>query len=338
MRILVSGYHNPHYLTITEYIESAVGSLGHEVIAFNDRDHIIPGRLRKKLGILQKFSLAIINRNLVRLVKETQPHLILVTGGHRISRKSLRTLREGKFCLVLWTTDPLRSSDIMFITAPYYDHVFCQGTEFVEALNALGLNGSHWLPMACDPEIHHNVGLTNEEMRTFGKDVSFVGSYYPRRAEYLEKLNGYNLGIWGPGWENLPMDSPLRSALMGSYTMPETWRKIYSASKIILSIHYQDEHLRVFQASPRVFEALGCGAFVLTDQQKDVLALFEDGEHLVSFSDARDLIEKVDFFLNHFEQRQVIAEQGKLEVLKKHTYRHRLTELLAIIGPFPASA
>jgi spore maturation protein CgeB len=338
MRILLSGYHNPHYLTVTEYIERSVRSLGHELISFNDRKHIIPGRLRKKIGILQKVSVAVINRGLVKLATQTQPHLILVIGGHRITRQSLSTLRKSGSCLVLWTTDVPHTSDMMFTTAPLYNQIFCQGTEYVQALANLGIVGLHWLPMACDPEIHCNVSVSNEEIAKFGKDIAFVGSYYPRRAEFLEKLSDYNLGIWGPGWENLPTHSPLRRALMGSYTTPETWRKIYSASKIVLSIHYQDEHFPVFQSSPRVFEALSCGAFVLTDKQKDVLALFRDGEHLVSFSDVCELVERVEFFLAHLEQRQVIAQRGKQEVLERHTYRHRLTELLANIRPMSTSA
>jgi spore maturation protein CgeB len=80
-----------------------------------------------------------------------------------------------------------------------------------------------------------------------------------------------------------------------------------------------------------VFEALACGTFVLTDSQRDVLALFKDGEHLAAFTDARDLRQKVTYFLARPEVRNRIATGGRREVLKKHTYTRRLETLLRVV-------
>jgi len=335
VKILISGYHNPHYLTVTEYIERAVRQLGHEVIVFNDRDHLIPGRLRKRWAPLQSISVAAINVNLIRLAERTRPGMIVVTGGHRITRGGLRTLIRKGFRVVLWTTDLPQAEDLMRTTAFDYHSVFCQGTEYVEIFRELGIPEARWLPMACEPQIHHPVQLTEEEGRRFGSDVVFVGSYYPWRADYLKYLAGLNLAIWGPGWEKLPTDSPLRAFIRGAHTPPETWTKIYSASKIVLSVHIQDpqRQFNVYQSSPRIFEALACGAFVLTDRQPDVLSLFRDGEHLVAFSDAEDLRQKTHYFLSCPEERHRIAEAGRQEVLNKHTYIQRLQTLLSVAGP-----
>jgi len=87
----------------------------------------------------------------------------------------------------------------------------------------------------------------------------------------------------------------------------------------------------VYQASPRVFEALACGAFVLTDTQQDVLSLFKDGEHLAVFADASDLRQKVSYFLARPEERNRIAAGGRREVLNKHTYTRRLETLLRVV-------
>ena len=43
MKVLVIGYHNPHYQTITEYIERAVALLGNELHVFDVGRRIIPG-------------------------------------------------------------------------------------------------------------------------------------------------------------------------------------------------------------------------------------------------------------------------------------------------------
>ena len=159
----------------------------------------------------------------------------------------------------------------------------------------------------------------------------------------LQAVLRHHPALWGPGWDVLPQTSPLRACIRGAHTQPGIWTKIYSATKIVLSIHYCDSenHFPVHQASPRVFEAMACGAFVLTDRQKDVLSLFKDGEHLVTFSDDADLDRKIAFFLEHADERQRIATAGRQEVLKNHTYENRLSRLLARMeataSPFPAS-
>jgi len=47
MKVLISSYHNPNFVTISEYIEEAIRALGHRLYVFNDRNHLIPGRIRK---------------------------------------------------------------------------------------------------------------------------------------------------------------------------------------------------------------------------------------------------------------------------------------------------
>lgn len=336
MKILVSGYHNPHYLTVTEYIERAIRQLGHELVVFNDRDHILPGRLRQRLPLLQTLSLTAINRRLVRLAMRARPDLILVTGGHRILRGALNTLRRHGFHLVLWTTDHPRSDDRMQTTAEFFHHVFCQGSEYVNIFRRLGIHAC-WLPMACDPELHHPVAVSEEDRARYGADVAFVGSYYPWRAELLSALPGVDLGIWGPGWERLPSDSPLHASRRGAHTPPGSWIKIYACSKVVLALHNGGAAgpYPVHQASPRVFEALGCGAFVIADSQRDVRSLFEDAKHLVVFRDAQDLRNKVSFFLSNDDARRSIAAAGRRAVLQHHTYVRRVASLLEAIAIFP---
>lgn len=330
MRILISGYHNPHYLTVTEYIERAVAALGHELVVFDDRLILFPGVLEDRLPPLRSISRAVLNRRLVALVRRTAPDVVVVTGGHEITRRCVRRMAGLGARVVLWTTDPPRAEDRMLTTAADYDRVYCQGTEYIEILAARGVGGARWLPMACDPQIHRRPHLSEEERRRYAVDIAHVGSHYPCRAAMLSALNGFDLGIWGPGWERLPPGSPLRARLRGAHTAPETWLKIYRASRMVIAVHYRDPEggFPVHQASPRVFEALACGAFLLTDRQRDVLALFRDGEHLVSFSDAEDLRRKAAFFLAHPEERRRIAAAGRREALRRHTYAHRIRSLL----------
>lgn len=331
MKILFSGYHNPQFVTISEYMEGAIRALGHDLIVFDDRQHIIPGRVRQRIQWLHQYDLRHINKEIVSLALETRPDISIITGGHRITSQSVEMLKDSGVCTALWTIDaPLNFQPIIDV-APLYDHIFCQGTEAVELLDRAGIEGAQWLPVACDPNVHKPGELSPEEKRHYGNDVVFAGSYYPNRAELFEGLTDFDLGIWGPGWEKLEPQSTVRGCLKGAHTPPSEWLKIYGASKIVLAIHYRDQEGRVpvYQASPRIFEALACGAFVISDNQRDVFSLFHDGEHLVGFTDPDDLIAKITYYLDHPLERKEIARRGREEVLTNHTYVQRIQKLLS---------
>lgn len=334
MKILFSGHHNPHFFTISEYLEMAIASLGYELFVFEDRQHLIPGRIRSRSAFLHWLDLNIINRKLLAMAKSVKPDIAIVTGGNRIAAKTIRHFKRLGIATVLWTTDPPLHFEPLVTAATSYDAIFCQGTEAIELLARAGIGGARWLPMACDPEVHHPVSCSAAEKKKYGSDIVFVGSHYPDRAALFEKLVGCDLAIWGPGWNALADESPLRRFIRGAHTTPAEWLKIYSASKIILATHYHDRENRfpVYQASPRVFEALACGAFVICDDQRDVFSLFNDGKDLVRFLDATDLVRKVNHYLAHPEERDKIAAQGYGNVLNNHTYIHRIKELLSKIG------
>jgi spore maturation protein CgeB len=334
MKILFSSHHNPHFPTITEYIEIAIRNLGHELLIFEDRQHIFPGRIRNRLPFINQLDQKIINRKILALADDAKPEIAIIAGGHRIATQTIRHFKRIGVNSVLWTIDAPGYFEPIIEVAPFYDHIFCQGTEAVDLLDKAGIRGAQWLPMACDPSYHHPVECTAEDEKTYGSDIVFVGSYYPNRAALFEKLVDFDLAIWGPGWDALDHNSPLCRCIRGAHTTPAEWLKIYSSSKIVLATHYQDPENRfpVYQASPRIFEVLACRAFLICDDQKDVFSLFKDGIDLVRFLDEADLNNKLRHYLTHPEERKAIADQGREAVLARHTYQDRIKELLTKIG------
>ncbi len=334
MRILLSGYHNPHYWTVTEYIERAIRALGHGLHAFDDGTRLIPGRLRSRSRWMERADRARLNRRLRACAGRLRPDVLIVLGGELIDPETVRQAKAVGACAVLWTIDAPWNFAPVLRAAPFYDHVFCQGTEAVEILSNAGMEGTRWLPMACDPRLHRPGEPSDEERRLLGHDIVFVGSWYPVRESLFEALAGLDLAIWGPGWDRLRSDSPLRGCVRAAHTTPETWRRIYAAAKIVLSVHFQDPlgEIPCHQASPRVFEAMACGAFVICDAQRDVLDLFEDGVHLAVAHDACELKEKTLYYLEHESERAEIARRAREEVLRRHTYRKRLETLFDVAG------
>ncbi|PKN02046.1 MAG: hypothetical protein CVU77_01105 [Elusimicrobia bacterium HGW-Elusimicrobia-1] len=333
--ILLAGYHNPRYPTITEYVEKAVRESGFGLTSFDDRSYGVPGFLRSAWKKIDNAALSAMNERFCRLAEASRPDLCIVTGGHRISPRSIERIKSYGIKTVLWTIDaPSADFEYIIAAARVYDKVFCGGTEAVKILERAGVKNPAWLPFACSPDDHKPAPLDDKEKKTLSRDVVFVGTVnpliYPFRSAVLESIADYNLGVWGPGVRRIPSSYALRSRIVAEHTPPSVWTKIYSAAKIVLCMHYADPAggFPCRQASPRVYEALACGAFVLCDAQPDAAALFSDGEHLVYFKNPYDLRVKLDYYLAHPDDRLRIASAGRKLALAEHTYLRRLETIL----------
>jgi len=337
MKILLVGHHMPHYTHTNVYREKAIRELGHELIFFDDRDFMIPGRVRDRINLLQKWDFERLNNKLVNLVRLEKPDLCVVIGSRLTlpTTDTIKMIRATGARAVLWTTDPPHPHTFPFIerTAPFYDHVFCAGTEAMDILGRKGIKNVTWLPFACDPEYHRPVQISKEEYKKYAHDIAFVGAFYPNRWEILRELSEFDLGIWGPSW-NLAADiERYRNdiAISDKKIDQSEWVMIYNATEIAIVIHFQDGKKPCYQASPKVYEALACGCFVLVDLQKDVFELFKDEVHLVYFDGFADLKEKVRHFILRRDQRLKIAQKGRQEVLEKHSYKHRIMKIIETV-------
>ncbi|WP_026662616.1 CgeB family protein [Butyrivibrio proteoclasticus] len=81
----------------------------------------------------------------------------------------------------------------------------------------------------------------------------------------------------------------------------------------------------------RSMDIMGCKGFLLTNYQEDMLQFFEPGEDFVYYESRHDLMDKIDYFLSHDEERKSIAENGYKKVARDHTYEQRLSEIIDIV-------
>lgn len=102
-----------------------------------------------------------------------------------------------------------------------------------------------------------------------------------------------------------------------------TWEervKIYQNSRINLHL----THRSVMSGIPQeVFEIMAAGGFVLTNFQPELAENFVIGEHLETFVNEKDLLEKIAYYLEHEEERMQIAKAGQQAVREYHSYRAR---------------
>ena len=78
----------------------------------------------------------------------------------------------------------------------------------------------------------------------------------------------------------------------------------------------------------RAFDIMGSGGFLLSNYQEDFLEYFTPGEDFVCYESEADLLQKLDYYLAHEEERQAIARNGHAKVAAAHTYRDRVRQML----------
>lgn len=187
----------------------------------------------------------------------------------------------------------------------FFDVVFVVQKDFVSEFENAGHPNVHWMPLACDPEIH----CQPNEVRQF--DVGFVGK----------------LGLQGT-WRHDVLTTVLPRYRTNEYRKfypPRDMAEVYGQSKIVFNASINGD------LNMRFFEALASGALLITDRIKNGLdTLFTEGKHYVGYTTIEEAIEKIDYYLVNPEERMKIAAAGQKLALDLHTYRHRWTDVAKI--------
>lgn len=101
--------------------------------------------------------------------------------------------------------------------------------------------------------------------------------------------------------------------------------RVLKQSKINLNIT-----LRSIQSGIplRAFDIMGGGGFLLSNFQAEFLDYFVPGKDFVYYESKEDLLKKIDYYLDHEDERMEIAKNGYEKIAARHTYRHRVREML----------
>lgn len=146
-----------------------------------------------------------------------------------------------------------------------------------------------------------------------------------QRVEILQLLSeNHRLKLYTPERvESLP-----KQCVYGPVDYINEMPLVFKNSKINLNMT-----LRSIQSGIplRAMDIMGCGGFLLTNYQADFEDFFEAGVDYVYYTDNQDLLYKVDYYLEHEEERKQIARNGYEKVRKYHTYAHRIASILQLV-------
>jgi spore maturation protein CgeB len=114
----------------------------------------------------------------------------------------------------------------------------------------------------------------------------------------------------------------------GTVDYYEEMPKVFKQSRINLNITRRG----IQSGIPlRAVDIMGSGGFLVSNFQSDFLDYFIPGEDFVYYESKEDLQQKIDYYLNHEEERRAIAKRGHDKIAAGHTYRHRIREMLSAL-------
>lgn len=102
---------------------------------------------------------------------------------------------------------------------------------------------------------------------------------------------------------------------------------VFAESKINLNISLRSIHSGI---PLRVLDIMACGGFVLTNWQPELEEYFVDDKELVMFHNLEECMEKMEYYLEHEEERRQIAEAGRKKVQEVFSYQTGLAKLFQI--------
>jgi len=177
------------------------------------------------------------------------------------------------------------------------DHVFVAQKFFLPLYQGKKVS---WLPLGADPKLHRRF---EDEPAEY--DVGFLGNdTYARRSGLLDKIGK-------------------KYKLLRSTSKPgEDYSRKLSRCKILFNCSMDND------MNMRVFEAMSIGRLLVTDKVDGQDELFKDGVHYVSYHDWESLDKVISYYLTHTKERERIAKTGAEFIRAKHTYFHRLEQIM----------
>lgn len=338
-------------LPIGRYCVEALRDLGHTVEAFEAPAYY--GAFTALRGLktgmerleqLESGFLNVISQAVYAQAERFEPDLVLSMAQAPLNRNMLQRFRKDGVLTAMWFVEDHTVFPYWRAFAPLYDLFFViQKEPLATELANMGVR-SVYLPMAALPSFHQPLPPDPADKRRYGSAVSFVGAGYPnrrlafRQLMHLNSRDSREFRIWGSDWEN---ETVLARFIQnnGARVSSEDCVRIFNASSINLNLHSGVKANELVTGgdfvNPRTFELAACEAFQLVDHRTLLPELFAPDE-LAVFHTMPELLEAMDHYLAHPEERSDMAKRARKRVLDEHTYQIRMGTLLEHTAKFAA--
>jgi len=297
----------------------ALERLGHKVIPLNNYEYTrfetLVGKIAFRLAAGP--SINRLNRDLLEIAERAKPDLVWTDKLLGMQPKTLERLRAMGIATVSYMIDnPFGTREdpgwrLYMKDIPYYDlHVVQRDTNIADYM-ARGARDVIKIQTAYEPTIHFPPPAGWSDANR-DREVSFIGTPYDRRGEFLTGLwREYGVGVAISGnerlWRMALQPDAFAALFRGGELYGAAYREGIWRSKINLSFlthANQDEFVH------KSFEIAGCGSFLLAERTQGHSDRFVEDEEAVFFSTLEECAAKIRRWLPDEAGRARVAEAG----------------------------
>lgn len=250
-----------------------------------------------------------INAELIAMARVERPkYVVWPSVNYEFVETTFDTLRQEGFIVVgIFLDDDFRFDDYSRFWAPHLDFCVTNARETLPFYQALGTYaiysaGYHGIP------IQRDWSVLKEKY-----EVSFVGARKYNREGYINAIKRHEIPmrVWGPGW--------------GQYIAFSDMIEVFGTSKINLNFSQTEGGKAGWKG--RIFQVLNAGGFLLTEYTPGLEDFFLLNRELVSFKDVDEMIDKIQYYLRHDEERRKIARTGWEKATSRYTPFNMMSEI-----------
>jgi spore maturation protein CgeB len=307
---------------------------GYEVMQFNPdqalEKYIHFGSFGKKLhGFFSVDSwVHKMNREFVIKVKNFQPDIILLFTTAKILCGSLITCKlvSGASIVWVWPDTPMNLASYNFDNKSIIDLSAVYSEKAIPYFKNIGFASPVWIPLAGDLSLHGCAVNTEEK---YDRDLSFVGMWRPERERAMsfivQSFPDISIEIYGKYWRRSCQNKLLLSKWKGEGLIGKELGNYFNRSRININV-IDDTNYPA--ANMRFFEIPAAAGLQLTSSCPEMSPEFRDREHLVYFSNEKELADGVRWILDHPVECFEIRKKAKEKIDQQHNYIERFKSIL----------
>lgn len=249
-------------------------------------------------------------------IERFQPDLIFVVHGRRFAQKWGD--KFSRYQTAVWLVDePYEVDDTARWSGNFQ-------TVFVNDPNTISKHrNAHYLPVCFDDRVH----LDRDLPRIY--KAGFIGGFNKTRERFLDEMAKFGLlsYIVGGPWKS----QKLRRLSLGNNVPPKRTTELYRQTLVVVNVfrdihHFNREKIAARSMNPRIYEALACGALVLSEKRPEISEVFPE---LPTFDDSHSLSQMLNRLISDESYRSRLLEKNRAK-LAGQSYRDRLAEVIKI--------
>lgn len=269
-----------------------------------------------------------------------KPTVLLVYKGAFVLPETLIYAKNKSCLLTLFYPDVSMTAHGPNIPRclPIYNLVFTTKTFGIKDMNhQFGVKNAYFIPHGFDPEIHRKLNISSDEQRYFNCDASFIGTWSPKKENWLshlvQKMPELNFKIWGDQWFKATSEI-LRKNIQHTAVLGDLYAVAIQCSLINLGILSE----KVAGSSSgdlitsRTFHIPGSSGFMLHERNEESILYYKEDSEAGFFEGKEEMADKVAYYLQNPETRNRIQVEGYHRALREHSLDQRAKTVLELIG------